>query len=99
MFGETTIFHIKILNHPIERTVYEWISLVIFSVGKNVWLFSNRLHLGGHIIDVVVILKNCPTNGGTPYMVGKRDRPIGFPIPFWGKIFQVLNVFRGSNSK
>ena len=24
MFGETTIFHVKILNHPIETTVYKW---------------------------------------------------------------------------
>ena len=24
MFGETTIFHGKILNHPIETTVYKW---------------------------------------------------------------------------
>jgi len=24
MFGETTIFHVKIQNHPIETTVYKW---------------------------------------------------------------------------
>ena len=25
MFGETTIFYIKIWNHPIETTIYEWL--------------------------------------------------------------------------
>ena len=24
MFGETTIFHVKILNRPVETTVYKW---------------------------------------------------------------------------
>ena len=24
MFGETTIFHVKIWNHPIETTILEW---------------------------------------------------------------------------
>ena len=24
MFGETTIFHVKIWNHPIETTIYKW---------------------------------------------------------------------------
>ena len=32
MFGETTIFHVKIWNHPIETTIYKW----LFGVpGKN----------------------------------------------------------------
>ena len=26
MFGETTIFHVKIWNHPIETTIYKWVS-------------------------------------------------------------------------
>ena len=25
MFGETTIFYIKIWNHPIETTIYKWL--------------------------------------------------------------------------
>ena len=25
MFGETTIFHVKIWNHPIETTIYKWL--------------------------------------------------------------------------
>ena len=25
MFGETTIFHVKIVNHPIETTIYKWL--------------------------------------------------------------------------
>ena len=25
MFGETTIFYIKICNHPIETTIYKWL--------------------------------------------------------------------------
>ena len=25
MFGETTIFHIKIWNHPIETSIYKWL--------------------------------------------------------------------------
>ena len=25
MFGETTISHVKILNHPIETTIYKWL--------------------------------------------------------------------------
>ena len=25
MFGETTIFHVKIGNHPIETTIYKWL--------------------------------------------------------------------------
>ena len=25
MFGETTIFHVKIWNHPIETTNYRWL--------------------------------------------------------------------------
>ena len=24
MFGETTIFHVKIWNHPIETTILKW---------------------------------------------------------------------------
>ena len=27
MFGETTIFYIKIWNHPIETTIYKWLAL------------------------------------------------------------------------
>ena len=27
MFGETTIFYIKIWNHPIEATIYKWLAL------------------------------------------------------------------------
>ena len=27
MFGETTIFHVKIWNHPIETTIYKWLAL------------------------------------------------------------------------
>ena len=33
MFGETTIFYIKIWNHPIETSVYKWLALG-FQVGK-----------------------------------------------------------------
>ena len=25
MFGETTIFYIKIWNHPIQTTIYKWL--------------------------------------------------------------------------
>ena len=25
MFGETTISYVKILNHPIETTIYKWV--------------------------------------------------------------------------
>ena len=25
MFGETTIFYVKIRNHPIETTIYKWL--------------------------------------------------------------------------
>ena len=27
MFGETTIFYVKIWNHPIETTIYKWLAL------------------------------------------------------------------------
>ena len=30
--GETTIFHVKIWNHPIETTIYEWMFQVPASV-------------------------------------------------------------------
>ena len=34
MFGETTIFHVKIWNHPIETTSYKW----LFGVpGYSIW--------------------------------------------------------------
>ena len=37
MFGETTIFYIKIWNHPIETTIYKW----LFGVpGKNLMVWS-----------------------------------------------------------
>ena len=27
MFGETTIFYIKVWNHPVETTIYKWLAL------------------------------------------------------------------------
>ena len=33
MFGETTIFYVKIWNHPIETTIYKW----LFGVPGSSW--------------------------------------------------------------
>ena len=48
MFGETTIFYVKIWNHPIETTIYKWLFgvpgnafLMILMTGNLVWLFGN----------------------------------------------------------
>ena len=36
MFGETTIFYIKIWNHPIETSIYKW----LFGVPGGCFFFS-----------------------------------------------------------
>ena len=43
MFGETTIFYIKIWNHPIETTIYKWLFGVPGSYGLLLPIDSNLM--------------------------------------------------------
>ena len=51
MFGETTIFYIKIWNHPIETTIYKW----LFGVPGS-WVGSRS---DWNVLDFSVLLPNC----------------------------------------
>ena len=58
MFGETTIFYIKIWNHPIETSIYKWLFGVPGSdqvQRNNCWGYFRTVNL--------IILKNQPLDG------------------------------------
>ena len=46
MFGETTISHVEIGNHPIEITIYKW----LFGVPGRYVFFGMFLHLHGILL-------------------------------------------------
>ena len=55
MFGETTISHVKILNHPIETTIYKWMLQV-----PGTFIMANyNPHIPG---EKKIAKKSIPTN-------------------------------------
>ena len=49
MFGETTIFHVKIWNHPIETTILKWMFQVP-GMNKTFWWFLMKNKLTGPLV-------------------------------------------------